>query len=115
MRTISKVRSAKARQKTKVQVLSESDLLAMYRCFLYTKMGVRNDESKPTDKECLDWLQKVMAQAEHRIDGPLLIAEHPPLECLPIRNTKTVANPEGIRPVIRRFDFYCGLPEWRGG
>lgn len=94
--------------------LSDADLLAMYRNFLYTKMGVTNDERKPTDKECLDWLQVVMAQAEHRIDAPLFMREHPPLQGAPIPlPTKSGKVSATICPIVRRIDIVCGLPDWR--
>jgi hypothetical protein len=92
--------------------LSDSDLLAMYRNFIFTKMGVTNDDKRPTDKECLDWLQAVMAQAEHRIDAPLLMRVYPDVECAPIAGSGGKHSPD-IRPILRRFDIACGLPEWR--
>jgi hypothetical protein len=88
-------------------------LLAMYRNFLYTKMGVTNDDAIPTDKECLDWLQNVMAQAEHRVDAPLFMRVHDSVgEPIPGSGGKHSSD---IRPIIRRMDIVCGLPEWRKG
>jgi hypothetical protein len=88
-------------------VMSDSDLLAMYRCFLYTKMGVRNEEAAPRDKQCLDWLQRVMAQAEHRIEPPLFMRSWD-IQGAPLPGSMTA-----IAPIIRRMDIVCGLPDWR--
>jgi hypothetical protein len=103
----------KTKLKTKLK-MTDSDLLAMYRCFFYTKMGVKNEEVKPTDKEILDWLQIVMAQAEHRIDAPLFMREHPPVQGAPLPlSSKTGKVTATICPIVRRIDVICGLPDWR--
>ena len=54
--------------------LSTKDRLSMFRCAIYTKMGVVNEDRKPTDRQCIEWLQRVCAQAEHRTDPPLTMA-----------------------------------------
>jgi hypothetical protein len=103
--------SDKTKRSKKVE-MTDGDLLAMYRCFLYTKMSIKNDEPKPSDKQCLDWLQVVMAQAEHRIEPPLFMRIHPDVICAPIPNTQTKTSP-AICPIVRRFDMFCALPDWR--
>jgi hypothetical protein len=86
--------------------LSVKDRLAMYRCAIYTKMGVVNEEKKPTDRQCIEWLQRVCCQAEHRNDPPLTMLVHEP-----IKATTSFKNLPEIE--IRRYDAVVLLPEWR--
>lgn len=92
-------------EKKKSVVLSTKDRLAMFRCAIYTKMGVKNDEQKPTDRQCIEWLQRVCCQAEHRNSPPLTMIPHEPIK---VKTEKIVLEIE-----IRRWDAVVLLPEWR--
>jgi len=52
----------------------------MFRCAIYTKMGVVNEEKKPTDRQCIEWLQRVCCQAEHRNDPQFTMIPHEPIK-----------------------------------
>jgi hypothetical protein len=86
--------------------LSTKDRLAMFRCAIYTKMQVSNEEKKPTDRQCIEWLQRVCCQAEHRNDPRFTMIPHEPI------TVKTELNnlPE---IEIRKWDAVILLPEWR--
>ncbi len=85
--------------------LSTKDKLSMFRCAIYTKMEVANTESKPTDHQCIQWLQRVCAQAEHRKDPSLSFVGHEPIK---VKSDKIILEIE-----IRRWDAVVLLPEWR--
>jgi hypothetical protein len=86
--------------------LSADDRLAMFRCAIYTKMGIVNEEQKPTDRQCIEWLQRVCCQAEHRNDPPLKMLAYEPVKV----ETPWKSVPE---LEIRRFFAVVELPEWR--
>jgi|SRR6266576_3714556 len=97
--------SDKAKTKEPVIKLSTKDRLAMFCCAIYTKMGVVNEERKPTDRQCIEWLQRVCCQAEHRNDPPLTMVPRPPIK---VKTGKIVPEVE-----IRQWDAIILLPEWR--
>jgi hypothetical protein len=85
--------------------LSTEDLLAMYRCAMFTAMGVVNAEPKPTGRQCIEWLNRVVAQAEHRTDPPITLMPHSPGS---VKSQMSV-----LEIVILRWDARIALPDWR--
>jgi hypothetical protein len=80
----------------------------MYRCAFYTAMGVTNDGPRPTDRQCIEWFTRLMAQAEHRTDPPVMFVEQPPLIGRSGRAQRVV--PE---VVIRQWNAQVPLPPWK--
>jgi hypothetical protein len=85
--------------------LSTKDRLAMFRNCLYTKMQVSNEEQRPTDRQCIEWLQRVCCQAEHRNNPPLTLTPREPIR---VKTGKCIPEVE-----IWQWDASIQFPEWR--
>lgn len=85
--------------------LTTKDLLAMYRNAFYTAMGVTNDDPRPTDRQCIQWFNRLMAQAEHRVDPRLALIQQPPRR----------AAMSGVVPevIIQQWNAQVLLPPWK--
>lgn len=88
----------------KTKPLTNDESLAMFRCAMYSAMGAVGDE-RPTDRQCIEWLALVTAQAAYRLSPPMYFSQHEPV------SVKLV----GVVPevVIHRVDAYVPLPDWR--
>lgn len=86
--------------------LSMKDRLAMFRCAMYTAMGVKNDEKKPTDRQCLEWFSRVRIQAEHLTDPPITLVPSQPI------SVKT-SSPFVPEVAVLKWSAVINLPEWR--